>query len=79
MGGGFIMNLTVQTAIRAAIAATTFGVIAGAFAKARGATWTGAIWAGIKAATLTGFAFMSPLFAWGLAAISPVIIISSVI
>jgi len=74
MGGGFIMNLTVQTFIRATIAAIVFGVMSAIFTKVRGATWTQSIWTGIKTAAITGLVFMSPLFAWGLLVISPILI-----
>jgi hypothetical protein len=68
------LNFTIQTAIRGAIAAITFGTISFISAKLRGATWGQALWAGFKTAAITGFAVVSPLFAWSLAAIAPILL-----
>jgi RHS repeat-associated protein len=73
-GNSFILNITVSTIIRGAIAALVFGTISTISAKIRGATWGQALWAGVKTAGITGFAFVSPLLAWSLLAIAPVII-----
>jgi len=73
-GTSFILNVTISTVIRGAIAAMTFGTISTVAAKVRGATWGQALWAGLRTAGITGFAFVSPLMACSLAAISPVVV-----
>ncbi len=73
-GHSFILNFTISTAIRGLIAATVFGTISFTAAKLRGATWGSALWSGFRMAGITGFAFVSPLFAWSLAAAAPALI-----
>ena len=73
-GESFILEFTIQTAIRAAIAAALFGTISFTSAKLKGATWVQALWYGLRTAAITGFAFISPLFAWSLAIVTPILI-----
>jgi len=73
-GSSFILDFTIQNAIRGSIAAVAFSIISFTAAKLRGATWGQALWQGVKTAGITGFAFMSPLFAWSLVAVTPVLV-----
>lgn len=73
-GNSMILDVTVQMAIRAVISAAVFGTMSFVWAKAKGATWSQALWAGLQTAAITGMAFLSPLFAWCLLALTPVLL-----